>query len=157
MPRSFAAIGLVLIAGCDTPARAADQQSLPPPISSEMSQSEQTCTAGKPLFEKGFITRTTADREGVNGFVLDYRHFACSGRHSLFCGTNGCEMEVFAADRTGAVQPVFDGIARSLKFAKVGGHSAIILDIHTQGCDKKDKPPCQETLLWDGAAFDPSP
>jgi hypothetical protein len=133
-----------------------DTQNLPPPIQSEIAQAKQTCTNGEPSLEKGFITQQEVNDKGVEGYVLDYRHFGCGGRHSLYCGTTGCEMQVFVSSSPSGFQSVFDGNARALKFTKIDGRAAMIVDLHGPGCGSASKAPCEETLFWDGSGFSPA-
>ena len=149
----IAATCFVLTGACSALAQGAgDVQNLPPAIQAEISKAVQMCTDGKASLEKGFITRAAVSGNGAVGYVLDYQHFGC-GRHSFFCGPAGCEMQVFVSSSRSGFQSVFDGNARTLKFTKIDGRPAMIIDLHAAGCESASKAPCQETLFWDGSGF----
>jgi hypothetical protein len=89
----------------------------------------------------------------VKDYVLDYGQFECDGSSTYFCGTGGCLMQVFVSLPNGSYVKVLDENVRDLKFRRVRGRPAMVLDLHGSACGKVGAAPCPRTLLWDGRTF----
>ena len=52
------------------------------------------CEAGeKPLYKPGFLTVRDINGDGKPDYILNYEHFQCGERESMFCGTGGCQTD----------------------------------------------------------------
>jgi hypothetical protein len=52
---------------------------------------------------------------------------------------------------------VWDENVRAMRFARVKGKPAMIVDLHGSACNKAGYLPCPKTLFWNGKAFAATP
>ena len=100
-----------------------------------------------------FVTEKDVNGDGVKDYVLDYGEFVCGDFASFFCGTGGCLTQVFASLPGGGYVKALDQNVRRIKFRKVRGRPAIVLDLHGSACGKVGAAACPRTLVWDGKTF----
>ncbi|MGH7060107.1 MAG: hypothetical protein ACREFH_06970 [Stellaceae bacterium] len=143
-------IFLLTLATYTTPLRAAAP--LPPEVQSAINENVKSCDT-KVVFEKGFVTRRDINGDGIDDFILDYENFGCGGNHTFFCGSAGCVTQVFASLSGGKFTKVLDDNVRGIKFEKVHGRPAMLLDLHGSACGKAGAEPCRKTLYWNGQNF----
>ncbi len=125
---------------------------LPPGIQAAIKENEKTCDKA-PKFKPKFVAERDVNGDGVKDYVLDYGQFECDGSSTYFCGTGGCLTQVFASLPNGSYVKVLDENVRDLKFRRVRGRPAMVLDLHGSACGKVGAAPCPRTLLWDGRTF----
>ena len=151
--RIFAlAAGLVFL-----PAVAFAQQfgNLPPNARAAIAESVKSCD-GKTTFKDGFVSEKDVNGDGVTDYILDYGKFVCDGNEGYFCGSGGCLTQVFASLRNGGYTKALDENVRDLKFRRVQGRPAMVLDLHGSACGKVGAAACPKTLLWNGTTFVPA-
>lgn len=149
---------LVLVAGLFLlPAAALAQsfQNLPANAQAAIQENVKSCD-GKTTFKDGFVSEKDVNGDGVVDYVLDYGNFVCDGNEGYFCGTGGCLTQVFASVRGGGYVKALDENVRDLKFRRVKGRPAMVLDLHGSACGKVGAAPCPKTLLWNGTKFVPA-
>lgn len=138
---------------------AAGAQQLPPnlpaPVRAAIEENIKVCS-GKVELSAGFISEKDINGDGVNDFIVEYGSFVCDGSQSFFCGTGGCTTQVFASLPGGKFVTVLDENVRDLKFSKIKGRPAMVLDLHGSACGKPGVAPCPRTLLWNGKTFAPT-
>jgi hypothetical protein len=104
----------------------------------------------------GFLTTKDVNGDGVEDYILDYANFACGNSEVFFCGTAGCLTQVFASLPHGGFVKVLDQNVRSLRFLRIKGRPAMVLDPHGIACGKVGSELCRKTLYWDGGEFSPA-
>ena len=147
--RLFALIvGLVLL-----PAAAfAQPADLPKEVQAAIEENKKACGDTVKL-KPAFVAEKDVNGDGVKDYVLDYGEFECEGSASFFCGTGGCLTQVFASLPGGGYVKALDENVRQIKFRKVRGRPAIVLDLHGSACGKVGAAACPRTLVWDGKTF----
>jgi hypothetical protein len=125
---------------------------LPPNIQAAIKENEKSCDKA-PKFKAKFIAERDVNDDGVKDYILDYGEFECDGSSTYFCGTGGCLVQVFASLPNGGYVKVLDEDVRDLKFRRVRGRPAMVLDLHGSACGKVGAASCPRTLLWDGRTF----
>jgi len=146
---------LVLVAGLVLlPAAVLAQsfQNLPANAQAAIEENVKSCD-GKATFKDGFVSEKDINGDGVVDYILDYGNLVCDGSEGYFCGTGGCLTQVFASLRRGGYVKALDENVRDLKFRRVKGRPAMLLDLHGSACGKVGVEPCPKTLLWNGKKF----
>ncbi len=141
----------VLIAGLVLLPVAAFAQpgNLPKEVQAAIEENKKACGEAVTL-KPGFVVEKDVNGDGVKDYVLDYGKFACANFVSFFCGTGGCLTQVFASLSGGGYVKALDQNVRQIKFRKVRGRPAIVLDLHGSACGKVGAAACPRTLVWDG-------
>lgn len=125
---------------------------LPANVQAAIAENVKACD-GKTTFKDGFVSEKDVNGDGVTDYVLDYGHFVCDGNEGYFCGTGGCLTQVFASLRNGGYVKALDENVRDLKFRRVQGRPAMVLDLHGSACGRTGAAPCPRTLFWNGTKF----
>ncbi|MGJ3647686.1 hypothetical protein ACLB0R_04330 [Sphingomonas sp. GlSt437] len=91
---------------------------------------------------------SAARRIDVDGDrVLDWElNFAQLG--SGFCGTGGCRLMVWRGLPNGRAVLVFDRQVRSHHWRLLGGHPALVTDLHGSNCGGFGAQRCPTTFVW---------
>jgi hypothetical protein len=149
-----------LLAGAAV-AQAQKAQTLPPNlpkiVTEAMANNLKECEAGeKPLYQPGFLTIRDINGDGKPDYILDYDHFQCGERVSIFCGTGGCQHEIFASEEEKGYVPVWNKLARKVTFLTLGKRPAMRIDIHGSQCGRSGAERCTLTLYWNGSEFHPA-
>jgi hypothetical protein len=152
MPLVISAI-LLTLATYITPSKSA--KPLPPEVQSVINEAIKSCDE-KVQFEKGFLTRRDINSDSIDDFILDYRHFICGTSASLYCGSAGCLTQVFASLSDGKFAKVLDDNVQAIKFQRVRGRPAMLLELNGSACGKVGAEVCRVTLYWNGETFSPA-
>jgi hypothetical protein len=154
---------LVVIAALSftSAASAQKQQMLPPNLPKIVTDAMETnlkeCEAGeKPLYKPGFLTVRDINADGKPDYILDYDHFQCGDRVSMFCGTGGCQTEIFASEEDKGYVPVWNKLARKVTFLTLNKRPAMRIDLHGTLCGRNGSERCTLTLYWNGSEFHPA-
>ncbi len=102
---------------------------LPKEVEAAIEENKKACGEEVKL-KPAFIAEKDVNVDGVKDYVLDYGEFACGDFVSFFCGTGGCLTQVFASLPGGGYVKALDQNVRQIKFRKVRGRPAIVLDLH---------------------------
>lgn len=130
----------------------AQEARLPKEVQAAIDESRKDC--GEPVRLKAkFVTSNDVNGDGKPDYVLDYEHFQCGDMVTYFCGSAGCLTQVFASLPDGSYVKAWDENVRAIRFARVKGKPAMILDLHGSACGKVGAAPCPKTLLWNGKTF----
>jgi hypothetical protein len=140
-------LGLLFVAA----AASAQFSHLPANIQADIKENVEGCDKD-PKFGAKFVTERDINGDGVKDYILDYGEFECDGSSTFFCGTGGCLNQVFASLKGGYVK-VLDENVRDLKFRRVGGKPAMVLELHGSACGKAGAARCPRTMVWDGKTF----
>jgi hypothetical protein len=125
---------------------------LPKEVQAAIEANKKECGEGAKL-KPAFVAEKDVNADGVKDYVLDYGQFECGDFASFFCGTGGCLTQVFASLPGGGYVKALDQNVRQIKFRKVRGRPAIVLDLHGSACGKVGAAACPRTLVWDGKTF----
>jgi hypothetical protein len=148
MPLRLAAV-LVVLSGL---AAQAQQAPLPKEVQAAIDDSRKDC--GEPVrLDAKFVTSKDVNGDGKPDYILDYEHFQCGETITYFCGSGGCLTQVFASLPDGSYVKAWDANVRAIRFARVKGKPAMILDLHGSACGKVGAAPCPRTLIWNGKTF----
>lgn len=139
-------------------AQAQKAQTLPPnlpkPVNEAMEKNLKECEPGeKPLYKPGFLTIRDINGDGKPDYILNYDHFQCGERVSIFCGTGGCQTEVFASDEEKGYVPVWNKLARKVTFLTLNKRPAMRIELHGSLCGRNGAERCAMTLFWNGSEF----
>jgi hypothetical protein len=150
--RSIIAAVAVLIA---LPAQA-QQAPLPKGAQAAIDEAKKDC-GERVRLKPTFVTSRDVNGDGKPDYILDYEHFQCGDMVTFFCGSAGCLTQVFASLPDGSYVKAWDENVRAMRFAKVKGRPAMILDLHGSACNKVGSAPCPKTLFWNGKTFAATP
>src|ERR1700722_12776324 len=129
-------------------------QELPRIVKSAIAESSESCK--KTTVEPGFLTRQDINADGRPDFILDYRSLRCDGDHRAFCGSLGCESQVFASLPNGTYAKVVDEIIRGgISFRQVKGRPAVVLEFRGDAdpCRGDTTTLCEVVKTWNGSPF----
>jgi hypothetical protein len=130
---------------------------LPKVVQDAVAKNNKECEEGtSPIFKPGFLTTKDINGDGKPDFILNYEHFQCGELVSLFCGTGGCLTEIFVSDDDGSYLPVWNEMARRIRFATVSKRPAMLIDLHGSACGRLGAERCAMTLYWNGTKFHPA-
>jgi hypothetical protein len=129
---------------------------LPKGVQEAIERNNKECTEGKPAFKQGFLSTRDINGDGKPDYVLNYEHYQCGDIETLFCGTGGCQTEVFASDGEGGYVHVWDKLAQRIQFRIVNKRPAMMIDLHGSKCGRNNSERCQMTLYWNGEEFHPA-
>ncbi len=129
---------------------------LPKPVQEAIDKNNKECTEGKPAFRQGFLTTRDINGDGKPDYVLNYEHYRCGEIETLFCGTGGCQTEVFASDGDGGYVHAWDKLAQRIQFRTVNKRPAMVIDLHGSICGRNNSERCAMTLYWNGSEFHPA-
>lgn len=128
---------------------------LPPAVAAAIAQNRKDCGA-RAVLAPGFVELKDINGDGRADYILDYGHFECDGNAGYFCGTAGCLTQVFASLPDGSYAKVLDENVRGLRFSRVRGRPAMLIDLHGMACGRVGAAPCALTLYWNGFSFSPA-
>lgn len=149
------------VAASVTPAQAQGKPvplpaNLPKAVQDVIEKNNKECTEGKPVFLQGFLSTRDINGDRKPDYVLNYEHYQCGELLSLFCGTGGCQTEVFASDGEGGYAHVWDKLAQRIQFRTLGRRHAMVVDLHGSKCGRNNSERCSMTLYWNGEEFHPA-
>jgi hypothetical protein len=133
-------------------------QELPRIVKSAIAENSKSCK--KTTVEPGFLTRQDINADGRPDYIVDYGFLRCDGDQRAFCGSLGCETEVFAALPNGAYAKVVDEIVRGgISFRQVKGRPAIVLEFRGDADPCRGDPTtlCEVVKTWNGSTFASTP
>jgi hypothetical protein len=136
------------------PARA--QGALPQAVQEATDEARKECLPDKFEMLAGFQDVRDVNGDGRSDYILDYGKATCAGSAGFYCGSAGCVTQVFASLGDGSYVKVLDENVRRLRFARVKGRPAMLLDLHGSACGRAGAAPCAFTLLWNGKTFGPA-
>jgi hypothetical protein len=134
----------------------AQQAPLPKEVQAAIGEAKKDCGARVRL-KPNFVTSRDVNGDGKPDYILDYDHFQCDDMVTFFCGSAGCLTQVFASLPDGSYVKAWDENVRAMRFARVKGKPAMILDLHGSACNKVGAAPCPKTLFWNGKTFAATP
>jgi hypothetical protein len=96
-----ALLGFGLSLAVTVPALAEDW---PPQIGAELAERQEYCKqqGGKAAIAETFLRRVDLDGDGRDDFIMDDAGFRCSEGVPLYCGSGGCQVQVFMGRADGA-------------------------------------------------------
>ncbi|MET0867316.1 MAG: hypothetical protein ABWY35_04395 [Pseudorhodoplanes sp.] len=129
---------------------------LPKVVQEAIEKNNKECTEGKPVFTQGFFSTRDINGDGKPDYVLNYDHYKCGEIETLFCGTGGCQTEIFASDGEGGYVHVWDKLAQKVDFKTIGKRPAMVIHLHGSKCGRNNSQGCRMTLYWNGSEFHPA-
>jgi hypothetical protein len=130
------------------PATALAKSARPADVTAEMSKLTEGCKAVKEL--PGFETIVDLNGDGAKDYVLDYEHAECDGSSTFFCGSAGCQMQVFLSK--GAHYVEVNGLAaREHKLVKKNGRYVMHVTEHGSYCGHAGADECNSTYRFVGS------
>ena len=137
-----------------SPARA--QENLPAEIAAAFKEAGKECE-GRITTRQGFVSRRDVNADGASDYILNYEHARCEEFETMFCGTGGCLVQVFASLGDDTFAKVMDAPAFSVKFARRKGLPAMIQRLHGGRCGRSGGDgPCESVTYWNGETFGPA-
>jgi hypothetical protein len=150
--RKIAAVVTMLMT---VPAQA-QQSTLPKEVQAAIDEAKKDC-GERVRLKQAFIASKDVNSDGIPDYILDYEKFQCGDTASYFCGSAGCLMQVFASLPDGSHVKAWDDNVRAMRFARVKGKPAMIVDLHGSACNRTGYLPCPKTLFWNGKTFAATP
>ena len=147
---------LAFIALLLAPPAQAQQAPLPKEVQAAIDEAKKDCGERVQL-KPAFVASKDVNGDGVPDYILDYGKFQCGDMVSYFCGSAGCLTQVFASLPDASYVKAWDENVRAMRFARVKGKPAMIVDLHGSACNKTGYLPCPKTLLWNGKTFAATP
>ena len=133
-------------------------QELPRIVKSAIAENGESCKKTK--VEPGFLTRQDINADGRPDYILDYGSLRCDGDQRAFCGSLGCETQVFASLPNGTYAKVVDEIVRGgISFRQVNGRPAVVLEFRggADPCRGDPTTLCAVIKTWNGSSFASTP
>jgi hypothetical protein len=128
---------------------------LPQIVRDAVDKMRKECAPEKFRQLQGFATVRDVNDDKIPDYILDYGSARCGDMASYYCGTGGCLTQVFASANDSYVL-VLDENVRRVRFARVKGRPAMLLDLHGSHCGRSGAEACAATLYWNGATFHPA-
>jgi hypothetical protein len=125
-------------------------------VQAEIKRAQSGCEPERSVLKQGFIVQIDINGDGIDDYILDYSKFECGGSSTFFCGTAGCLTQVFASLPDGGYVKVLGENVRNIKFRRIKGRPAMIIDLHGSACGRAGAAPCSMTLFWNGQRFRPA-
>ena len=157
LPATLLAIAFVAMpAAAQTPAAIA---ALPLPARAPFVEAQQMCgeLQGKltvSTTELPYIRRADFNGDGKTDYLLSDEGLQCSSAASAYCGSAGCNNQVFLSVGTG-YRKVWDGYAQELTIDSAASPARLKLALHGSECGRAGAATCYRTLAWNGRAFAP--
>ena len=134
-------------------------QELPRIVKSAIAENNsESCK--KTTVEPGFLTRQDINADGRPDYILDYGSLRCDGQRA-FCGSLGCEFQVFASLPNGTYAKVVDDVVRGgISFRQVKGRPAVVLEFRGDADPCRGDPTTRFAKLskpWNGSTFASTP
>jgi hypothetical protein len=152
---------LLIALSLGTAAHAQKAQTIPPDlpavVKEAMEKNLKECEPGdKPLYKPGFLTIRDINGDGKPDYILNYENFQCGEMVSLFCGTGGCQTEIFASEEDKGFVHVWNKLARKVTFLTLNKRPAMRIELHGSQCGRVGAERCAMTLYWNGSEFHPA-
>jgi hypothetical protein len=103
---------------------------------------------------KTFLRKADLNGDGRADYIVDFSDVVCDAAQSLYCGTGGCNLEIFVAQSDGALKSIFSGRALNYKIQPGAGTKRIRFQLHGSYCGKSGGTLCTKTHLVDGRPFE---
>lgn len=158
--RHFAAATFVALlatpAAAQTPPEIA---ALPLPARAPFVEAQQMCREldGKLDVATGatpYIRRADFNGDGTTDYLLSDEGLGCSTAASIYCGSAGCNNQVFLSVGTG-YRKAWDGYAQELTIDQAAKPARLKLAMHGSACGRTGADTCYRTLAWNGRTFAP--
>jgi len=88
------------------------------------------------------------NRDGLTDWWVDYGK---AENGSLFCGTGGCEQQVYLARPGGGFDLVFATLVRAFRLRRAKGETILDVDFHGSVCGRAGVVECNRRYAWDRA------
>jgi hypothetical protein len=101
------------------------------------------------------VRKIDLNGDGRDDYILDLDDASttCDGFESLFCGTGGCHLEIFIAQRNGSYRSIF--VDRILRYEILPGRGVRTIKFHLHGgyCGKHGPDLCERPRRITGMPF----
>ena len=94
------------------------------------------------------ITTIDIDHDGIVDYQVDYGKAV----RTLWCGTGGCDLELWRGRRGGHPVRVWEEMVRERKIAHRGGEIVFDFDFHGSACGTFGAEACPASFAWDAKA-----
>jgi hypothetical protein len=146
-------IGLIVALWLIPAAALAQFEKLPKVVQDAVTKQQKEC-GERVDFKPDFVATKDINGDGIDDYILDYGNAACGNFESFWCGTGGCQTQVFASLPNGDYAKVLNIQVRQIEFKTVRKRPAIVLDFHGSRCGGFGPDPCPMTLVWNGKTFE---
>ncbi len=147
------AIAAALLMPLSAPASAQGIEALPPVVQAEIRKADAACRkdGGRPAYEPLQLVRAEdISNDGIEDFFVDYSKYTCRGRGRTFCGSGGCNLQIFLSAGQNRWASAYDDLV--LRFALVQVRGRNVAQIETTGidCGKPRAETCRKRLAGQG-------
>ena len=94
------------------------------------------------------ITVIDIDHDGIDDYAVDYD----AADHSSWCGTGGCDFELWRGTAHGHPVRVWNEMVREHKIVQRNGESVFDFDFHGSNCGTFGAEACPASFAWDAKA-----
>lgn len=94
------------------------------------------------------ILTVDIDHDGLADYLIDYDKVV----HSSWCGTGGCDFELWRGSRNGHPHRVWNEMVREFKMAHRNGEAVFDFDFHGSNCGTFGAAACPASFAWDPRA-----
>lgn len=138
-------------------------QGLPTAVRAVVQGMDEDCTSndGRPGDKSGLLRTADLNGDGVRDWVMDDMAYVCDGSISLFSGSGGGQVTVWAGRRDGTVSdPAYFGsfgsvLADNRLWLTVGG--PLCGQRVTDRMSRSEYTSCERPVAWTGARFEMAP
>lgn len=132
---------------------------LPLPARAPFVEAQQMCREldGKVDVSTGetpYVRRADFNGDGKTDYLLSDEGLSCSTAASIYCGSAGCNNQVFLSVGTG-YRKAWDGYAQELTIDASATPARLKLALHGGACGRTGADTCYRTLAWNGRTFAP--
>lgn len=121
------------------------------PAAAALRTATADCTAlgGSLTAQPGFVQMRDIDGDGLNDAMIDFGLAQCSASFGLYCGTGGCQTELWLATPDKDWRALFAGLVQAVDFPAPG---EITFWLHGSACGLPGAEPCTaRARIADGA------
>lgn len=94
------------------------------------------------------ITVVDIDHDGLSDYMIDYHKVA----HSSWCGTGGCDFELWRGTKEGNPRRIWNKMVREVKVSRRNGEIVFDFDFHGSNCGTFGAAACPASFAWDPRA-----
>jgi hypothetical protein len=144
-------------AAAQPPAAPSAAPSYPKEIAAALDRENKECleqgegTGAK--FGPSIVRTIDLNGDGRLDYIVDLKDTKCDGFESYFCGTGGCGVEIFIAQRNGSYRSIFSNRVRGYAIVPGRGARKIKFDLHGGYCGKAGAYECVKTRRITGKPF----
>ncbi len=131
-------------------------EALPPVVQAEIRKADAACRkdGGRPAYEPLQLVRAEdISSDGVEDFFIDYSKYTCRGRGQTFCGSGGCNLQIFLSAGQNRWVNAYDDLVLRFSLVQVRGRNVAQIETTGIDCGKPRAQTCRKRLTGQGTVI----